>query len=175
MTSTTAGFRGNNAENRSYFGLFEMVNCVIHLTAHKTSLCNASRYRNMSLMQSSVMFQPLSLNSKNLTIDNGLNVSKITFRLDITVHATIFTAQFHITAHFSQCIFFLFQLTLSMTVANQIYSLENTRKNNGNVIVTLNSQSNLLIYQYRTSLALHNSFQRSPHCFCYTLSKPIQL
>lgn len=75
----------------------------LHLTAHSTSLCNASKYRNISLIQSSVIFQPLSLNSKKRTIDNGLNVSKITFKLEMTVQATKFIKQFHMTMCLSQC------------------------------------------------------------------------
>lgn len=46
-------------------------------------------------MQSSVIFQPLSLNSKNRTIDNGLKVSKITFKFDMTVQAIALNRKFH--------------------------------------------------------------------------------
>lgn len=60
-------------------------NIHIHLTAHKTSLCKPSKYKNISFMHFSLIFHPMSLNSKNLTIDNGLNVSNITFKLEITV------------------------------------------------------------------------------------------
>lgn len=36
-------------------------------------------------MHFSLMFHPMSLNSKKRTIDNGLNVSNITFKFEITV------------------------------------------------------------------------------------------
>lgn len=36
-------------------------------------------------MHFSLIFHPTSLNSKNRTIDNGPNVSNITFKLEITV------------------------------------------------------------------------------------------
>lgn len=36
-------------------------------------------------MHFSLIFHPMSLNSKNRTIDNGLNVSNITFKFEITV------------------------------------------------------------------------------------------
>lgn len=39
----------------------------------------------MSLMHFSLMFHPTSLNSKKRTIDNGPNVSNITFKFEITV------------------------------------------------------------------------------------------
>lgn len=60
-------------------------NVYIHFTAHKTSLCKPSRYKNISFMHFSLIFHPTSLNSKNLTIDSGLNVSNITFKLEMTV------------------------------------------------------------------------------------------
>lgn len=46
-------------------------------------------------MHFSVMFQPMSLNSKNRTIDNGPNVSKITFKFEITVPLTAAETRMH--------------------------------------------------------------------------------
>lgn len=41
------------------------------------------------------MFQPMSLNSKNRTIDNGPNVSKMTFKFEITVPLTAAETRMH--------------------------------------------------------------------------------
>lgn len=72
---------------------------IIHINlrfmAHWTSLCSASKYRNISLMQFSVMFHPLSLNSKKRTMDSGLNVSNITFKLEMLVQSMVFSTHIH--------------------------------------------------------------------------------
>lgn len=66
--------------------LYDLVEIVgLRLRAQKTSLCNPSKYRNISCMQPVEMFQPLSLNSKNRTIEIGLNVSNTRSRLEIRV------------------------------------------------------------------------------------------
>lgn len=46
-------------------------------------------------MHFSVIFQPMSLNSKNRTIDNGPNVSKMTFKFEMTVPLTTVETRMH--------------------------------------------------------------------------------
>lgn len=46
-------------------------------------------------MHFSVIFQPMSLNSKNRTIDSGPNVSKMTFKFEITVPLTATETRMH--------------------------------------------------------------------------------
>lgn len=60
----------------------------LRFVAHRTSLWSPSKYKNISLMHFSLIFQPMSLNSKNRTIDVGLNVSNIKFKFEIDVPCT---------------------------------------------------------------------------------------
>lgn len=53
------------------------------------SLCKPSKYKNISFIHFSLIFQPMSLNSKNRTNESGPYVSKITFKLEMTVADTL--------------------------------------------------------------------------------------